>query len=195
MTLSTSLLRSSKRVSLDEFGSEFSAAWKQVKWRFLKLECWQRYQENRANESQEAYDHGDIARARELLEAEAQADRPLYEDIARHGIDYARIRLVRRPLTPYLQYELLAYEIRARMGENIEVVEFSHDIKLPNDRYFDFLLFDRRTALIHDYGSGDAGLQSGGWVTHDAGVIAVLESRAITLRQKAVPLGSFINVK
>src|SRR5712691_8043000 len=175
MTPPTSALRSSTRVSLGEFSSEFSEAWTQIKSRFVKLECWQRYQELGANESQEAYNHGDIARAQVLLKTEAEADRSLYEDIGRQGIDYVRIRLVQHPLTSYMQYELLAYKIRAQMGESIEVVECDPNVKLPNDDYFDFLLFDRHTALIHDYGSGEVGLQSGGWVTHDSDVIAMLE--------------------
>jgi hypothetical protein len=195
MTPPASVLRSSARVGLDEFSSEFSGAWAQVKSRFLKLECWQRYQELGTNDSQEAYDRGDIARAQELLKKEAEADRPLYEDIGRQGVDYVRIRLVQRPLTSYLQYELLAYKIRARMGENIEVVEYVPDIELPNDDYFDFLLFDRHTALIHDYGSDEVGLQSGGWVTHDSDVIAMLESKAVSLRQEAIPLDRFASGK
>lgn len=195
MTPPASILRSSTRVSLDEFSSEFSEAWTQIKSRFLKLECWQRYQELGANESQEAYNRGDIARAQELLKKEAEADRPLYEDIGRQGVDYARIRLVQRPLTSYMQYELLAYKIRAQMGENIEVVEYDPDVELPNDDYFDFLLFDRHTALIHDYGSGEVGLQSGGWVTHDSDVIAMLESKVVPLRQVAMPLDKFVSGK
>lgn len=35
-----------------------------------------------------------------LLAVEAEADRPLYADMAERGLDYARIRLIKEPLTP-----------------------------------------------------------------------------------------------
>ncbi|MEU9887633.1 DUF6879 family protein [Sphaerisporangium sp. NPDC051011] len=105
------------------------------------------------------------------------------------GIEYSRIRLVQEPLTAYLDYELMAYRIRANLGEVIEVVRCGTTLSLPNEDLFDFLLFDRHTALIHDY--GDAGLQAGGWLTHDPEVLSSLEIRATELRQAAVPLGEW----
>jgi hypothetical protein len=178
----------SLRLTLDEFQSWFSDAWSKVDSRFLKLECWQSYQEIEGGGSQEAYARDDIVTARDLLRQEAEADRPLYEDIRDRGIDYARIRLVQEPVTAYLKYELMAYEIRAAMGENIEVVRFDPALRLPSEDHFDFLLFDRHTALIHDYGSGDSGLQTGGWLTHSMDVITSLEREVLKLRRNAVPL-------
>lgn len=181
--------RSSKK-SLDEFGVCFTKAWAGLTSRFLKLECWQAYLEAVTNQSQEAYNQGDLLKTRDLLRLEAEADRPLYREVKRRGIDYARIRLIQKPLTPYLEYELMSYEIRAEMGENIEVVRADAAIQLPNEDYFDFLLFDRSAALIHDY--GDLGLQIGGWVTEDIGVIDRLEALALALRDVAVPLARFL---
>ncbi|MCO6009817.1 hypothetical protein NE236_33080 [Actinoallomurus purpureus] len=158
----------------------------------MKLECWQAYREREASESQAAYERGDIEAARKLLHHEAQADRPLYEDVKKREIEYARVRLIQEPLTAYLGYELLSYRIRADMGENIEVVVCDPALHLPDERRFDFLLFDRHTALIHDYGSSEVGLQTGGWVTHDPKVIAALEKTIGTLRQKAIPLRDYL---
>jgi hypothetical protein len=107
---------------------------------------------------------------------EAEADRPLYEDLSGRGIDYARIRLVQEPVTSYLKYELMAYEIRVAMGENIEVVRFDPALRLPSEDNFDFLLFDQHTALIHDYGSSESGLQTGGWLTHSEVFSATLNT-------------------
>jgi len=39
------------------------------------------------------------------------------------------------------------------------VVRCDSGTELPNEEHFDFLLFDRHTALIHDYGKGSAGRQ------------------------------------
>ena len=96
------------------------------------------------------------------------------------------------PVTSYLKYELIAYEIRAAMGENIEVVRFDPALRLPSEDHFDFLLFDQHTALIHDYGSGDSGLQSGGWLAHSMDVITSLEQEALKLRRNAVLLPRYL---
>jgi hypothetical protein len=182
-------LRDSTRLDLDEFSAKFHEAWSALTFRFLKLECRQTYREIETNESQVAYESGDVQRARDLLRLEAEADRPLYEDIAKQGIDYARIRLIQEPLSPYLQYELISYEIRQTMGENIEVVRLPSGLTLPNDEYFDFLLFDRHTALIHDY--GESGSQSGGWMTNHTETIDALERTALELRKTAISIDQY----
>jgi hypothetical protein len=192
MTPPEVLLKDSTRLSLEEFGTQFAAAWSQLNRRFMKVECWQEYRELEAAESQNAYDRGDVALARELLRQEAESDRPLYRDVKQRGIDYARLRLVKLPLTAYLEYELMAYAIRAEMGEEIRIAEFPADFVLPSEEYFDFLLFDRHTALIHDYGSGTVGIQSGGWLVRNPETIEVLENRALTIRDRTVPVERFL---
>lgn len=178
-----------ERLDLDEFGERFAVAWSSLENRFLKVECWQSYHEPEQNRSQKAYYRGDTDRAVTLLRKEAEADKPLYDDIRKRGIEYARIRLVQEPLTMYLRYEMLAYGIRAEMGENIEVVPCDPVRCLPGDELFDFLLFDRSTALVHDY--GEIGLQTGGWLLHDREALSRLERTAIELRRMAMPLERF----
>ena len=184
-------LGNSTRLDLDGFGSAFASAWRGLQSRFLKVECWQRYREADDNQSQAAYDRGDVDSARELLRREAEADRPLYEDVRNRGIEYARVRLVQEPLSPYLEYELLNYRIRADMGENIEVVRHG-GTRLPDERHFDFLLFDRNLALLHDYGAGEIGRQTGGWLTRSADVIDRLEQTVVALRRQSIPLRRYL---
>jgi len=180
----------SERLSLDQFGSEFRRAWREVASRFLKLECWQAYQEPETK-SLHAFLKGDRARVPELLKAEAERDKPIYADVLARDIDYARIRVVRRPLTPYLQWEMLNYDVRAAMGENIVIFDDTGNTEpLPNDSCFDFLLFDRRVALVHDYGTN--GLQAGGWLVRSPAVLERLEEIAISLRQQSIPLSEFV---
>lgn len=186
------MLANSERLDLDEFGAQFASAWSRIKRRFLKLECWQMYQELEASESQAAYDRGDVDAARELLAREADSDRQLYDDVRTRGIEYARVRLVQEPLTTYLQYELLSYRIRARLGENVEIVRCDAELRLPNEQLFDVLLFDEHTALIHDYGGGAVGLQTGGWCTHEPEVIATLVDTVTALRGRALPLSAYL---
>jgi hypothetical protein len=178
-----------ERLSLDEFVSLFSSTWERIESRFLKVECWQSYHEIAASASQKAYKRGDNTMAKELLRQEAELDKPLYQDVVARGIEYARIRLVQLPLTNYLKYELLAYQIRIDMGETIEFVRCDSRLRLPNTDFFDFLLFDRHTALIHDYGK--VGRQAGGWVSRDPNVLTALERTALTLRAKSVSWQEF----
>ncbi|MGH3902895.1 MAG: DUF6879 family protein [Pseudonocardiaceae bacterium] len=178
-----------KRLDLGEFGSYFLDLWRGTSTRFLKLECWQTYQEPSAR-SLAAFNDGDLNEARRLLKEEAEADRPLYEDVQEKGIDFARIRLIQRPLTPYLKFEFMSYQIRQGMGETIGLVELANDIRLPTENYFDFLLFDRSAALVHDY--GDDGLQRGGWHTDHPSAIVKLEETAESLRRISVDLKVFL---
>lgn len=186
------LLKDGTRLSLDEFGAEFAVAWSRLGKRFLKVECWQEYQEIEAAESQKAYDSGDISTALDLLRNEAESDRPLYQDVKRRSIEYARIRLVHVPLTAYLQYEMMAYAIRAQIGENIRIAKFPSTFPLPGEKYFDFLLFDQHTALIHDYGQGPVGVQSGGWLVRDSETIEFLEKTALAILGNSVPVEKFL---
>lgn len=186
-------LSGSTRLDLDGFGAAFASAWARTGSRFLKLECWQTYREAAANESQAAYGRGDVEAAHTLLRREAEADRPLYEDVERRGLEYARVRLVKEPRSPYLDYELLSYRIRADMGENIEIVRWEPAGRLPDERHFDFLLFDRHTALVHDYGTDEAGWQTGGWLTHEPDVIAELDKTISVLRREALSLQRYLD--
>lgn len=186
------VLEGGKRLDLSGFAGAFADAWSTVGTRFLKLECWQAYRELAANESQAAFDRGDVETAQALLRSEAEADRPLYEDVRRRGIEYARVRLVQEPLSRYLDYEMLSYRVRAEMGENIEVVRCEPARRLPDEESFDVLLFDRDTALIHDYGTGATGVQTGGWLTRDPEVVRFVEERIAALRRRAVPLRDFL---
>ncbi|MFC3995199.1 DUF6879 family protein [Nocardiopsis sediminis] len=180
------------RLDLDAFGAEFSRAWARLESRFLKVEAWQSYRESADNESQHAFEAGDEHRAGELLRLEAEADGPLYADVRSRGLDFARIRIVRPPLTPHLRYEVISYRIRAEMGESIEVVEVARDVTLPDEHRFDFLLFDRDRALVHDYGQDAVGDQVGGWLVRNAEAVRRLESLALGLRAQAQPLNRFL---
>jgi hypothetical protein len=105
------------------------------------------------------------------------------------------VRLIQEPLTVYLRYELMAYSIREHLGEHIEIVRCDPAVRLPNDETFDCLVFDQRTALIHDYGDGEVGRQTGGWVTYAPSVIERLVATVASLRSTAKPLGNYLGGK
>jgi hypothetical protein len=151
-----------ERLTLEGFQNAFGETWRRLERRFVKVECWQSYREADGVRSQEAFQQGDHPLARRLLEDEAIGDRPLYDEIRTRGLDFSRIRLITHPLTEYLRYEMINYEVRTRLGERVELIRPPS----PVEEYFDFLLFDSHAALIHDYGPGPVGRQAGGWLTH-----------------------------
>jgi len=173
-------LDGSERLTLEGFLESFGTAWARTERRFLKLECWQSYREADGVRSQEAFQAGDTALARRLLEEEAMGDQPLRDDVRARNLEFTRMRLLSYPLTDYLRYEMINYEVRRRLGENIEFLLPPS----PVEDYFDFLLFDAHTALIHDYGPGPVGHQSGGWVTHHPKTLHRLFDIATDLRAR-----------
>jgi hypothetical protein len=76
------------------------------------------------------------------------------------------------------------------MGENIETVLFDRDVSLPNEQYFDFLLFDDSTALVHDYGTD--GRQVGGWLVTEPEILRDLEATVVGLRRGSQSLSAFL---
>ncbi|MES9536851.1 DUF6879 family protein [Actinomadura sp. NPDC000600] len=177
-----------ERLTLEGFLGAFGEAWARTERRFLKLECWQSYREADGVRSQEAFQAGDSTRARRLLEVEAMEDQPLRDEVRARNLEFTRVRLLSYPLSDYLRYEMINYEVRSRLGERIEFFLPPS----PVHSYFDFLLFDSHTALIHDYGSGPVGYQIGGWLTHARKALNSLADIAADLRthgERAWPLG------
>ncbi len=183
------VIRAGQRLSPDDFGAEFGRAWQELDRRFLKLECWQTYQEP-LTRSLDLFLGGNRDDVLELLRHEAEPDHLLYAEVAQRQLEYARIRLAKLPLSRYLQWELWSYRVRAAMGERIVVVPMGPGVPLPNEQDFDFLLFDRTTALVHDYGAD--GLQVGGWLIRESRIIERLERRALHFAARAEPLPEFL---
>ncbi len=108
-------------------------------------------------------------------------DQPLRDEVEARNLEFTRVRLLAYPLTDYLHYEMINYEVRNRLGEHIEFFVPPS----PVGNYFDFLLFDSPLALIHDYGPGPVGYQVGGWLTHDAKALQSLADIATDLRARS----------
>ncbi|MFD0900190.1 DUF6879 family protein [Actinomadura sediminis] len=81
------------------------------------MECWQSYREADGVRSQEAFQAGDTALVRRLLEEEALGDQPLRDEVRSRNLQFTRVRLLSYPLTDYLHYEMINYEVRSRLGE------------------------------------------------------------------------------
>lgn len=73
--------------------------------------------------SWDAFDQGDPDRARDLLEAERDFLSEFQQKARELDISLYRVRVVERPITAYLWWELHLLKLRAECGERIRVVE------------------------------------------------------------------------
>jgi len=139
----------------------FPLAWKSVEREVWKLETRQEYQES-GNLSWELFSKGDLEGAMEALASFRQKDVPLYSSLAEKNVRFLRLRPVVLPLTSYLRWELGAYAFNEAHGESIYFVERALEANLFDSyAHHDFVLFDERLALIHDYDF--QGTIQGGW--------------------------------
>jgi hypothetical protein len=179
-----------RRLTMEEFGQAFGESWRGIRSQLYKVEAWQTYQEPQT-ESLHAFQRGDFGAVEQLILAEAEIDGFVYEDVRTKDIPFVRLRLVKKPLSAYLRWEFWNYEVRERLGETVLVIDRTEDGKpLPNSSLFDFLLFDDRAALVHDYGTD--GLQVGGWLVSSEAVLARLTEVALSLKEESTPLDAFI---
>lgn len=156
-----------------------------------KVEVWQTYKEP-DTQSLRAFEKGEYGLVQGLIEEEAaRLDGFVYDDIRSKGRLFTRFRLVKLPLSEYLEYEFWNYRVRAGLGEVVHVVDQTGtEGSLPSCSNFDFLLFDDEVALIHDYGMD--GLQVGGWLVATRDALDRLASIVTNLREQSVALETFI---
>jgi len=185
------VLDGARRLSTAEFGEEFIRLWDAIEHGLIKSECWQTYLEPETRSWRE-YQLGNYAAVQDLLEEEADLDQHVYDAVTKNGTPFVRVRLVSLPLSRYVTFEMWNYLVRARRGETVEVALAPPDDPrpLPNHTFFDFLLFDDRAALVHDYGLD--GLQVGGWLVTSPPALARLAGTAERTRRRAVPFDTFV---
>lgn len=157
-----------------------------------KVERRQEYQEPGVS-SLEAYIRGDKAEAVKLLRDAYYEDKWTSYALhrARENIPMVRIRVVERPLTPYLEWEFLTYQISSQYGERIliaDVTDQPGSSPLRGGR--DFVMFDRKIVLAHNY--EPAGLLDGAWVIDEERQCAQYGRYFTTMLQHSIPLASFI---
>ncbi|HEX7659044.1 MAG TPA: hypothetical protein VF444_06140 [Pseudonocardiaceae bacterium] len=86
-----------------------------------KLERLQHFKEP-GDLSWTAFHRGDWNESLRLLDSDRTSLEELNQDSARRGINLYRVRVVEKPLTPYLHWELYGLRIAAEYGEKIRVV-------------------------------------------------------------------------
>jgi hypothetical protein len=174
----------------ETFFSKFTPLMESTTTSVVKLESRQDYQEP-GNPSFEALKSGDERSAIDKLwETRHSADRENCVSMCRKGISWTRIRLVERPLTDYTRWELHSYDISVRYGERILIVDITgQPASSPIRRLSDFLIFDGKAVMAHDYDS--SGLIKGGWVIDTPEQVRRYADAIALCMKTAVPLGVF----
>ncbi|MGW6449771.1 DUF6879 family protein [Lentzea sp. NPDC055074] len=106
----------------DEYFNHFDERfWRIGPTGFWKLERLQHFEEP-SDESWVAFDAGDWRRSIALLDERRSALRAHYDRIAASGFTTWRVRVVERPLTEYLQWELHLLRLRDELGGHTRVL-------------------------------------------------------------------------
>jgi hypothetical protein len=87
-----------------------------------KIERGQTFMEQ-GSPSWDAFAAGDWAGALRLIEAERNSVAAYFQDTARRGLAFRRLRIVEFPVTPYLQWEMHSFRLRSELGEEIRVLD------------------------------------------------------------------------
>jgi hypothetical protein len=135
-----------------QFRKRFSEEWDRIEADFYKLETLQHYHEP-DNPAYRALREGALEEAITMLPSLMGGLLKVGAD-GRHRFSYERARVVSFPLTPYTVLELHSYVIGQRAGHKIYMIEQEVLGELnPILRPYvsDFVMFDGRTALAHEY--------------------------------------------
>jgi hypothetical protein len=114
-----------------------------------------------------------------------------FDDCFKKGVKIKRVRYIHFPLDKYLIYELSSFQAAVDIGEDIDVIEGEKKTINIDITYFkDFLLFDKRKILVHNYIDGKL---CGAFFSEDPTEVApYLEVRKQVLKS-AIPLNDFLN--
>lgn len=105
-----------ERLELADYYADFEKHfWHSAGPGFWKLERQQTFKEP-GYDSWEAFARGDWAEALRLLEADRADMAEYHRRITRHGFTARRVRVVEKPLSAYMQWELHALRIRDECG-------------------------------------------------------------------------------
>lgn len=147
-------------LSLDEYIADYYAHfWHIGTGRCWKLERQQTFREL-DNASWEASDRGDWTRALELLNQKRDKVQEYQQKIRDHGIGFCRVRIVEKPYSPYLIWELNSLMIRNEYGERIRALPTTQLDDLESDEILPEILA-LGTEVVYEVIYDDTGTATG----------------------------------
>jgi hypothetical protein len=176
-----------RRLTPDEFRTTFREEWASISEHFFKCEAYQYYTQP-GDPSFEALVEGKLYKAARLISEQLVANQSMYDDARSRGIHLIRVRAVTHPLSYYLHYEFMSYLTSQRLGEEIRIADLDavREVEIG-----DFLLFDDRVALVHDY-VPPKNEQDGGWLVNDPIGLDYLRRAREILIERSVILDDFV---
>ncbi|QQQ78431.1 hypothetical protein IOD16_08215 [Saccharothrix sp. 6-C] len=100
-----------------EFNRRFERMTDSISWKFERQQTFRQP----SSPSWTAFSVGDWAEAVRLLEANRPRLTKMFDGLSARGSALHRVRIVEKPISPYLHWELHSLRIRAQCGEHIRV--------------------------------------------------------------------------
>lgn len=111
-----------QKLTPEEFHNAYSDAAKELRRHSWKVEVLQFYDEE-GDPSWQKMIKGDWDGALNSLTEAVQEDLREIQDLRRDGIRVSRLRIIERPLSDYLRWELESYKLSASAGEEIFILD------------------------------------------------------------------------
>ncbi|UUY01572.1 hypothetical protein LRS13_12590 [Svornostia abyssi] len=172
-----------QRVTLDEFDAAFDRL-SEAALVIRKVEVLQDYVEA-DNPAWQLLVAGRWDDAVAKLDDFYEESKEYYDGLAARGAVLRRLRLLTRPLTRYVQFELEAYRIASELGEQISILDCTGG---GLGEWSDCLIFDDAGLLLHDYVDG---VLVGGSLVEDEVVIARYRERFDRSSAMATPYAEY----
>jgi hypothetical protein len=176
-----------QRLTPEGFGKKFQEEWESLSGLFFKYEACQYYTQS-DDPSFEALTEGKLYKAARLISEQVATSKNLYDSARKRGVHITRVHAITFPLSYYLQYEFMSYLTSQQMGEEIRIVDLD---AVQEVEIGDFLLFDNRVALVHNYVS-PMNIQDGGWLVDSPGGLDYLQRCREILAKSSVTLDDFV---
>ena len=174
----------------DDYDKRISAAAGNVSWKFER----QQHFREPGFASWEAFARGDWGRALELIENEREGLEELARQAADDGLRLLRVRVVEKPIEPYLQWELHLLRVRAECGEEIRVIGPERIRKLEADGPLPELLTigsDTLYRILYD----EDGVLEGAVIFTDRETVAQATDLIESLYEAGEDMGSYFQRK
>ncbi|GAA0651209.1 hypothetical protein GCM10010174_88630 [Kutzneria viridogrisea] len=141
----------------DDFNDNF---WKTSNAGFWKLERIQSFRES-GNGSWGAFLRGDWAESLRLMEEQRSALSTYYNKIEDHGFRTRRVRVVEKPICPYLQWELHFLRLRDELGGATRVVDLHQVAQFESSGMLPEIIV-LGSEVMYELVYDETGLQQGG---------------------------------
>ncbi|WP_051753449.1 DUF6879 family protein [Streptosporangium amethystogenes] len=174
-----------EQLSADQYLSDFWPYFQKLEGAFWKLECRQSFSEPK-NPSWRALARGDWAEALRIIDE--TADEIQAPVLQAPGFPMHRVRIVRRPYTPYLRWELYFIRLRAQAGERIRVLDAT---ALGNRLLPELVILG--SAVMYEVRYDDTGTLSGARKIRDPGLITSCRHEVEDLYSHAEDLLTFLD--